>query len=248
MPGSGELHRTVDAVREAVKAGRTPHTNHRRRGSGATEPAPRAGRAARRRLRLPAAVPRPDRSHERRAELLPVVARTFAELGYRRTTTAELAARAGVKEVALYRLWPDKKAMFLAVLDHIYDTSVRAWDALLAATDAQSAAERLLDYEATHHGEFGFYRLIFAGISDADDPAIREALARLYTRYHEFIVQRLIEHRGSRGKAGVQQAAWALIGLGTIASVGKELGLLDSRDRTMLWQTIGPLLLGPRRS
>ncbi|HEX6810424.1 MAG TPA: TetR/AcrR family transcriptional regulator [Planctomycetota bacterium] len=192
-------------------------------------------------------MPRPDRSHERRAELLPAIAKAFAELGYRRTTTAELAARCETQEVVLYRLWPDKKTMFLAVLDHIYDTSAAAWEKLLTATDAQSAAERLLEYESTHHGEWGFYRLIFAGISDTDDPQIRDALARLYTRYHEFVVRRLLEHRGERAKAGVEQAAWALIGLGTIASVGKELGLLDNRDRSALWRTVGPLLLGKRQ-
>lgn len=192
-------------------------------------------------------MPRPDRSHERRAEFLPAIAKAFAELGYRRTTTAELATRCEVQETVLYRLWPDKKAMFVAVLDHVYDTSVTAWEKLLTANDEDSAAERLLAYEATHHGEFGFYRLIFAGISDADDPDIRQALARLYTRYHEFIVRRLLEHRGDKASAGVAQAAWALIGLGTIASVGKELGLLASSHRTQLWETIGPLLLGKRR-
>lgn len=192
-------------------------------------------------------MPRPDRSHERRTEFLPAIAKAFAELGYRRTTTAELATRCEVQETVLYRLWPDKKAMFIAVLDHVYDTSVAAWEKLLTAGDERSAAERLLAYEATHHGEFGFYRLIFAGISDADDPAIRDALARLYTRYHEFIVRRLREHRSDQAGAGIEQAAWALIGLGTIASVGKELGLLAASQRTQLWETVGPVLLGKRR-
>src|SRR5262249_56740909 len=40
-----------------------------------------------------ATTPRPDRSHERRTELLPRIAGAFAELGFRRTTTAELAER-----------------------------------------------------------------------------------------------------------------------------------------------------------
>lgn len=192
--------------------------------------------------------PRPDRSKERRAELLPEIARAFAELGYRRTTTAALAARCETQEVVLYRLWPDKKAMFLAVLEHVYDVSVRAWDKLLAADDGRSAAERLLAYEATHHGEFGFYRLVFAGLSEADDAEVRTALQQFYTRYHEFIVRRLVEHRGGRPGKDVAMAAWALIGLGTISSVGKELGLLAGPDRRQLWETIGPLLLGVRRT
>ena len=56
-------------------------------------------------------MPRVSRLAEKRRELLPIVARAFADLGYRRTTTAALAGSCGVQENILYRLWPDKKAM-----------------------------------------------------------------------------------------------------------------------------------------
>src|SRR5262245_59532483 len=116
---------------------------------------------------------RPNRSAQRRAELLPEIALVFAELGYRRTTTAELAARCRTQEVVLYRLWPDKRAMFIAVIDYVYESSRVAWEQLLAASDERSAAERLLEYEATHHGETGLYRIVFAGLSEADDPQVK---------------------------------------------------------------------------
>ena len=76
-----------------------------------------------------------------------------------------LARRCGVQETILYRLWPDKKAMFIAAIEWVYDLSTRTWEDLLAGGAAKkSAAERLLDYEATHHGEFGLYRIVFAGV------------------------------------------------------------------------------------
>jgi AcrR family transcriptional regulator len=196
---------------------------------------------------------RPDRSRERRAELLPAIARAFAELGYRRTTTAELAARCDTQEVVLYRLWPDKKAMFAAVLEHVYDVSVASWERLLTADDGRSAAERLLEHEATHHGEHGFHRVVFAGLSEADDPELRTALARMYGRYHEFVVQRVAEHRGrdraaaSAGDGDGELAAWALIALGTVTSIGRELRLMTAAQRARLWRGVGPLLLGKRR-
>ena len=62
-------------------------------------------------------MPRPDQSAEKRNELLPIIAETFTRLGFRRTTTAELAKRCKVRENILYRLWPDKKAMFIAAID-----------------------------------------------------------------------------------------------------------------------------------
>jgi AcrR family transcriptional regulator len=191
--------------------------------------------------------PRPNRSLERRRELLPKIALAFAQLGYRRTTTAELAQRCGAQEVVLYRLWPDKKAMFIAAIDHVFDASTLAWEKLMSADDEKSVAERLLAYEATHHGEMGLYRIIFAGLSEADDPQVRTALARMYQRYHEFIVRRLAEHRADGGSPEAALAAWALIGMGTMGSIGRELGFLTPADRRRLWEEIGPLLLGKRR-
>ena len=94
-------------------------------------------------------MPRPDRSTERRRELAPALARAFAELGYRRATTAELAQRCGVQEKALYRLWPDKRALFLAALDQVFAESEAVWERLASERGSgASAAERLLAYEA----------------------------------------------------------------------------------------------------
>ena len=47
-------------------------------------------------------MPRSSRSAERRRELMPHIARAFAELGYRRTTTSELGRRCRVRENILY--------------------------------------------------------------------------------------------------------------------------------------------------
>lgn len=147
----------------------------------------------------------------------------------------------------LYRLWPDKKAMFIAAIEYVYDASRTAWEELLAATDEHSAAQRLLAHEATHHGEWGLYRLVFAGLSEVDDAQVREALSRMYRRYHEFIVRRLAEHRGTASGTPAELAAWALIGMGTISSIGRELGLFSAEERKRLWDEIGPQLLGRRR-
>ena len=57
-------------------------------------------------------MPRPSRIDEQRKRLLPIVCQVFSELGYYRTTTAELAGQCKVRENILYRLWRDKKAMF----------------------------------------------------------------------------------------------------------------------------------------
>jgi AcrR family transcriptional regulator len=194
------------------------------------------------------AMPRPDRSPERRRELAPLLARAFADLGYRRATTAELAQRCAVQEKALFRLWPDKRAMFLAALDQVFSESEALWARLATEPGRrQSTAERLLAHEAEHHGEHRLYRIVFAGLSEADDPVIAKALGTLYRRFQRLIQGEIEGHR--RGKKRARDpdpalAAWAIVGLGTVANIGREFGLLKPRERAQLFERIGAQLLG----
>lgn len=193
-------------------------------------------------------MPRPDRSPERRRELAPRLAQAFAELGYRRATTAELAQRCGVQEKTLFRLWPDKRAMFLSALDQVFAESEALWARLAnEPSGGRSEAQRLLAYEAEHHGEQRLYRIVFAGLSEADDPLVREALSGLYRRFQHLVQGQIEGHRRGRKRAAdidPALAAWAIVGLGTLASIVREFGLLKPRERTRLFAEVGARLLG----
>jgi AcrR family transcriptional regulator len=195
-------------------------------------------------------MPRRNNSLQRRKQLIPIIAGTFAELGYRRTTTAELSKRCCVQETILYRLWPDKKKMFLAAIEYVYKLSIEKWSALLDPDRAgPSPAERILEYEAKHHGEFGLYRIVFAGLSETDDPEIQKTLKEMYTRFHRFIQEQIAAYHSINGKGPLPAAdlsAWALVGLGTVSNIGRELGLLTDRRRRRLFREIGRLLLDGR--
>ncbi|MFH1749063.1 MAG: TetR/AcrR family transcriptional regulator [Planctomycetota bacterium] len=189
---------------------------------------------------------RPSQLVERRRELLPIVARTFAELGYRRTTTAELARRCDVQETILYRLWPDKKAMFIAAIGYVYDLSTEIWRKLLKDhNDGQTPAERLLNYESRHQGEFGYYRIVFAGLSEADDPDIRAALVRMYRRFQRWIEKQIADHRdGTQATTpSPALAAWAVVGVGTVANILRELEIVGTNRRQDLIADVGRYLL-----
>lgn len=189
---------------------------------------------------------RPNQSEEKRARFLPVIARCFAERGFRRTTTAELAAACGVQETILYRLWPGKKEMFLAAIEHVYRSSAEIWGEVVQNRAAgESSAERLLNYEAEHLGEFGLYRIIFAGLNETDDPEIRAALRRMFERFQGEIAGRIAEHRKHSGDRGVDvdQAAWAIIGMGMVANISRDVGTFDESERRALISQVGRLLL-----
>ena len=153
----------------------------------------------------------------------------------------------------LYRLWPDKKAMFLAAIGHVFDISMAIWDEKATESDDASPAEQVLAYEAEHHGELGLYRILFAGLNEFDDPEIREALRASYLSFQRWIEDRIVEHRERTSSdephpVEADDAAWAAVALGTIINIGRDLDLLGPEDRARLLETVGRLLLDPNPS
>jgi AcrR family transcriptional regulator len=70
---------------------------------------------------------------ERRAAIIQAVRRVFAEKGFHGTTTRELAGAAGVSEALLFKHFPNKEALYSAML--------------LTCSREQEAAETLRDLE-----------------------------------------------------------------------------------------------------
>jgi AcrR family transcriptional regulator len=181
---------------------------------------------------------------------MPIVAKAFSELGYRKATTAELASRCGVQENILYRLWDDKKAMFVASIDYLFDATMQVWQELIdqaeADPDGPSAAERILAFDAEHRGEKGFYRITFAALSETDDPDVLQALKSMYSKFTAFIEQRVGEHRATHDDRDMPETwavTWAILGLATAADIGRETGLLDANKRKAMIAEVGRLLL-----
>ena len=192
-------------------------------------------------------MPRPKQTDEQSKKLLPIVCQVFTELGYQRTTTAELARRCGVRENILYRLWQDKKAMFLAAIADIFNYRANKWDELLADhPEPRQAIERLVAFEATHQGEFGFYRIVFTALAESDDADIRAALIGMYRRFHRLVCVQIEIVRAADGERldlPVDEGAWALIGLATISNIIRELKLLPARRREQMFGVVAKYLI-----
>ena len=186
----------------------------------------------------------PPKGHPQR--LLPVVAAALAELGYRRAPTAELARRCGVRENVLYRVWPTKKAMFVASIDYVLESSLEVWRRLLTRPGKAPAAQRLLEYEAVHHGEFGLYRIVFAGLSETEDPAIHKALRSMYRRFHRFVVEQ-VQGDSTVADEQAELAGWALVGVATVSNISRELKLMGEPLRQAMFRKVGAALLQKRQ-
>jgi len=195
-------------------------------------------------------MPRTAKAQAREEALLPKLAHAFGANGYRRTTTAELARVCGLQETQLYRLWPSKKAMFLAVIDYLFGLETADWKRMLEAAEPGAAIAAILDAEGRERGRSGLHRITLALLNDSAAPEIHAAVQRMYRRFHRFIADAL-RARHARPHAGDAAAApdpalaaWALIGLGTITNIGREFDLFTPAAQHKLMNKIGLYLAG----
>ena len=192
----------------------------------------------------------PSKIEDRRRQFTPLVAAAFIELGYRGTTTAELAQRCGVRENVLYRIWPTKKAMFLDAVEYVFTATMNAWDGVTRDKAlGKTVAERILRNQADYQGRLRLYRIVFAGLTE-DDPEIKNALRDVYRRLHGFISQQIEGHRARYRRSGgpaAELTAWAMIGLASVVDMQRELEILPVADRKRIMKEVGMALLdGPK--
>ena len=189
---------------------------------------------------------RPSTAKKRKEELLPLLAGAFSELGYRRATTAELAVRCDVQETILYRLWDDKKAMFLAAIDYLFRFRLgRVREVLDQVPPGEDALSALTEDVANSLGEMGLYRIIFAALGELHDAEIRQALKDLYQHNHRLVVKLLADRQDGRSPVHLkdQDTAWGVLGMITMMNIVIELELLGPRQRKTAFTQVAKALL-----
>lgn len=76
------------------------------------------------------------RTDAKRDEIVEVARAAFLELGYDRTSMAEIAARVGGSKATLYGYFPSKEALFLAIIERLAEQYITpALSQLEASTD-----------------------------------------------------------------------------------------------------------------
>lgn len=158
---------------------------------------------------------------ERRAAILKAAATTFAQLGYRGSTTADIAAAAGITQPMLYRHFASKHELFLEVLEHFMDPIIELW---ADAPDLFVMGARYLQFSATHQE---VVRLRYQALAEANDPAIRERLRQSMKRLTDAVAT-VVHRMGEEGRLpqGVSEEAvtWLFSSIGQMVDVSILLG------------------------
>lgn len=129
----------------------------------------------------------PQRRHgkQRVAELLRAGASVIAARGFEAATMAEIAARAGAPIGSLYRFFPSKQALAVALIEQyneLVDASFAKIHDRLEALTAEALADSLLDAITELRGETqtAMVALLNAG---AEWPALREQFNNTFLRH-----------------------------------------------------------------
>jgi AcrR family transcriptional regulator len=127
---------------------------------------------------------------ERRTQVLAAALPEFARKGLAGTSTEDIARRAGISHPYLFRLFPTKKALFIAVVDDCFQ---RVGDRFVAAA-GELSGEAALDAMGESYGEHlhdsDRLRMQMQAYTASDDPDVREATQRGFGRLWEIVSDR----------------------------------------------------------
>lgn len=210
---------------------------------------------------VPPADPPPARRRrvpgaERRGLILGAARGAFARRGFDGASTAAIAADAGCAEAVLYRHFPSKHALLVAVLRREIALRVDANRALAPPGEGRPTPQRmpaqlrarLADDEMTTT-----LRLLMLAVARADDPPVAEALADLFAVVRAPLRAHLVAARANGSLApGVDpdDAAWMWHGLMLAALMRRAIaddGVADEgvRAARALAALLGPPEGGP---
>ncbi|QKK07146.1 MAG: TetR/AcrR family transcriptional regulator [Planctomycetota bacterium] len=195
--------------------------------------------------RLPAA--------KRREQLLDCAAALFAERGYARATTAELARAAGVTEPIIYRHFKSKRDLFIALIERTGKQTIELWrqDLANAADPAQRLKTLIGDNPMVSQQGRDAYRVFLQAITEVDDDEIHKAWSVHIHSLQQFLAMELAraqENRRVTRHIPAELIAWLLIdiglGYGVLSAMRVEDHNFDATGDVHVQQVITRILVG----
>ncbi|NJQ00854.1 TetR/AcrR family transcriptional regulator [Streptomyces zingiberis] len=162
------------------------------------------------------------KSDERRRTIVAAAVECFARKGFYGTTTHEIADWAGISQPYLYRLYPNKEALFAAVVDHVSTVMTETLTAHAPASGgAGEAPGAALDAArgayAALVADRNILRFLMHANCAAGEPLVRQAVRRCYAKQVATVQQLL----------GDDEAVRHWFGAGMLDNVATMLGLAD---------------------
>ena len=126
-------------------------------------------------------------AEERRERVVEVAIDEFAIRGFHGTPTQDIAERAGISHAYLFRLFPTKTDLFIAVVDRCFERVIDAFGAAMASAEP---GEKLEAMGGTYVGLLDDRTKLLSQVqawAACDDPQIRKAVQRGWESLYSFV-------------------------------------------------------------
>jgi AcrR family transcriptional regulator len=155
----------------------------------------------------------------RQAEIIEAVLSLAAERSPALITTGDIASAVSLTQGAVFRHFPSKEAIWLAVIESVKHNLLNSLEAA-----AQDSADPLAALQAVFMAHVGFVvrhpgvpRLIFNELQLPDDTPLKISVRAILDRYRQLLM-RLLGAAESSGQIapGIDKAAAAMLFIGTV--------------------------------
>ena len=177
--------------------------------------------------------------------------RALARSNYRTTSIAEIATEAGITEPAVYRYFPTKKALFIAIIEDVGQRVLSIWNGIRDESPGPLQALGRIggDYYERAMTRRGDLKVLFQALAEVDDDEIRQALRVQFSSYVDLLTDVIEEAQRThkiREDVDAKAAAWCFLSVGfTLNLVGLlrlETDLSRARFELIRELFIGSLL------
>jgi AcrR family transcriptional regulator len=155
-------------------------------------------------------------AEERREQILEAAIAEFSARGLRGASVEDLAARVGVSQPYVYRLFGTKRDLFLAATGRVCD---RVQEAFRQAAEADP--ENALQAMGRSYNLSLFQRedmlMLLQGFAAADDPEVREAVGERYAGLWRFV---------QNASGASEEEVWHFFATGMLLTVDAAIGLM----------------------
>lgn len=136
-------------------------------------------------------------AEDRKAEIVSAVLRLADEIGPDRLTTNDVARAVGLSQPAIFRHFPTKADLWIAVGEHITERLDASWKAALGSTgDAEARLRSLIRAQLQQISATpALPSILFSRELNIDNPRLREVFHALLMRYQRYLIQVLSEWR-----------------------------------------------------
>ncbi|WP_342047582.1 TetR/AcrR family transcriptional regulator [Bacillus sp. OTU530] len=166
---------------------------------------------------------------DRKEQIIDKAVGIFAELGYYKATTAQVAKAVGVTQPYVFHFFKNKEELFKAVIDRAITRIYETFTQVEAPSDRlmETMGHAFLQIMESHRDEI----IMVMQAHAISEPMIREYVSEKFRMIHESIIAKFER----AGIPNAEAAASEFIGMGLLITVSEVLNLpqlLHFKDQT----------------